>query len=564
MSSVPLSATGGSPAPLPFASYDLWQSLLRHRDRLRASSIRALAAADPDRYARLSVEAEGLLLDYSRQLLDAPALADLLALVEASSVPTAIQELFEGAIVNGTEQRPALHVALRDTGVGPGTEPLHLGDFDVRAAVRTERARARAFATSVIGGTRKGATGQRITDVVNIGIGGSDLGPVMATEALKSYANPRLRVHFVSNLDGVQFADTVATLEPAKTLFVICSKTFTTLETLTNARLARRWITDKLGPNAVAKHFAAVSVNHPAMDEFGIAQDVRFTMWDWVGGRYSMWSAIGLSIELAIGPDRYEELLAGGRAMDRHFRSAPLAQNLPVLLGVLGVWNRNLLGCESHAVLPYDQRLHRFPAYLQQLEMESNGKRVRRDGRPVEWDTGTVIWGEPGSNAQHSFFQLLHQGTARVSMDFLLPAKSSVGNQASQDLAAANCLAQAEAFANGHSLEEARSELHAKRLEPARVGELAPHKVHPGDRPNSILAFEKLDAATLGKLVALYEHKVYVQSVIWDINPFDQWGVELGKKLADRLAPAVKGERAADAPGVQALIGRLKRWQGGG
>jgi glucose-6-phosphate isomerase len=549
-----------SSAPLPFASPELWQSLVAHRDRLHGTPTRALFAADPERYAALSVEAEGLLVDFSRQHLDAAALGDLLALAESCGVPQAVDELFEGAIVNGTEHRPALHTALRDRG-GP---PLVVGDLDVRRAVLQEREKARTFAGGIIAGTRKGATGQRITDVVNIGIGGSDLGPVMAVEALKSYANPRLHVHFVSNVDGVQFHDVVAGLEPAKTLFLICSKTFTTLETLTNAKLARRWITDKLGPNATTKHFAAVSVNHAAMDEFGIAQDARFTMWDWVGGRYSMWSSIGLAIELAIGSQRFDELLAGAAAIDRHFRTAPLAQNLPVLLGLIGVWNRNLLNSESHAVLPYDQRLHRFPAYLQQLEMESNGKRVRRDGRLVEWDTGAVIWGEPGSNSQHSFFQLLHQGMERVSLDFLLPAKSSVGNQASQDLAAANCLAQAEAFANGYTLEEATAELKGKRMAPDVVAELAPHKVHPGDRPSTLIAFQKLDAGTLGRLVALYEHKVYVQSVLWDINPFDQWGVELGKKLAEKLAPAVRGERAiVDNPGLASLLQRLAAWRQG-
>jgi glucose-6-phosphate isomerase len=547
-----------SSASLPFASPELWRALLAHRDRLRATPTRALIAADPARFDRLAVEAEGLLLDFTRQQLDTAALAALVTLAETSGLPQAIEELFEGAIVNGTEQRPALHVALRDRG-GP---PLVLGELDVRRAVVQERDKTRAFAGSVISGARKGATGQRLTDVVNIGIGGSDLGPVMAVEALKTYCNPRLRVHFVSNVDGVQFHDVVAGLEPANTLFVICSKTFTTQETLANARLARRWITDKLGPNATSRHFAAVSTNHAAMDDFGIAQDARFTMWDWVGGRYSLWSSIGLAIELAIGSQRFDELLAGANAIDRHFQTAPLERNLPVLLGLVAVWNRNLLDCGSHAVLPYDQRLHRFPAYLQQLEMESNGKRVRRDGRAVDWDTGPVIWGEPGSNSQHSFFQLLHQGTDRVSMDFVLPARSSVGNQPSHDLAVANCLAQAEAFANGYTLEEAVAELKARRLKPDRAAELAPHKVHPGDRPSTVIAFPRLDPATLGKLVALYEHKVYVQSVLWDINPFDQWGVELGKKLAEKLAPAVRGERPImDNPALGSLLDRLAAWR---
>jgi glucose-6-phosphate isomerase len=456
------------------------------------------------------------------------------------------------------QRRPALHVALRE----PAGAPLPVGGLDVRAAVAAERARCRAFVAAVAGGGRTGARGGRYTDIVNVGIGGSDLGPVMAAEALGSYANPALRAHFVSNIDGVQFADLARALDPATTLVIVGSKTFTTLETLTNAQLARGWIVERLGETAVPRHFAAVSVNQAAMDEFGIAADARFTMWDWVGGRYSLWSAIGLAVELAVGSVHFEALLAGANAMDRHFAIAPFARNLPVLLGLVGVWNRNYRDCASHAVLPYEERLHRFPAYLQQLAMESNGKRMRRDGRAVEWETEPALWGEPGSNGQHSFFQLLHQGTARVSLDFLLPARSSVGLADSQNLAAANCLAQAEAFALGYTLEDARAELAAKGLDARQAESLAPHKVHPGKRPSTLIAFDRLDPTTLGKLVALYEHKVYVESVLWDINPFDQWGVELGKKLAVGLTPAVRGEqRLEDRPGLQALIDRLAAWR---
>ena len=545
---------------LPFASPDLAARLAAHAARLRAIPVRDLRASDPGRYAKLSLEAEGILLDFSRQVLDSAALLALVELAEASDLLGAIERLFSGAIVNATEGRPALHMALRDRS---GT-PLSIGGTDVRALVAAERRRCRDFVRSVTTGARLGATGRRFTDVINIGIGGSDLGPVMAVEALRSYAQPGLNVHFVSNVDGVQFADLAQCLEAATTLVVVCSKTFTTLETLTNARLVRHWVAERLGEAAVPQHFAAVSVNHPAMNEFGIAQDARFTMWDWVGGRYSMWSAIGLAIELAIGSEHFESLLDGAYAIDAHFRSAPIARNLPALLGLLGVWNRHYLDCASLAVLPYDQRLHRFPAYLQQLSMESNGKRVRRDGRPVGWATEPVIWGEPGSNGQHSFFQLLHQGTSRTALDFLLPAQSSVGLMDSQNLATANCLAQAEAFANGYTLEEATRELAAKGLPAQRAAELAAHKVHPGNRPASILTFERLDPSTLGKLVALYEHKVFVESVLWDINPFDQWGVELGKKLAENLAPAVRGERRlAGQPGLQALIDRLSAWRSG-
>jgi len=548
-----------SPSRLPFASPELAARLNAHAERLSAARIRDLAASDPTRFHKLSLETAGLLLDFSRQRLDAAALDDLVRLAQMSGVAAATEQMFSGALVNNTEQRPALHVALRDRS---GT-PLAVAGSDVRALVAGERARCREFTQAMAGGVRLGATGRRFTDVINIGIGGSDLGPVMAVEALKDYATTGLGVHFVSNVDGVQYADLAARLNPATTLVLVCSKTFTTLETLTNARHARGWICERLGERAVPKHFAAVSVNHPAMDEFGIAPDARFTMWDWVGGRYSLWSAIGLGIELSIGSAHFEALLDGAYAIDAHFRSAPLARNLPVLLGLLGIWNRNFMRCASHAVLPYDQRLHRFPAYLQQLSMESNGKRVRHDGSAVGWDTEPVLWGEPGSNGQHSFFQLLHQGTATVSLDFLLPARSSVGLPESQTLAAANCLAQAEAFANGFTLEEARGELAAKRADPARATALAPHKVHPGNRPSTIVAFERLDPATLGRLVALYEHKIFVESVIWDINAFDQWGVELGKKLAEQLAPAVRrSARLAGQPGLQALIDRLSEWNG--
>ncbi|MGH8722603.1 MAG: glucose-6-phosphate isomerase, partial [Burkholderiales bacterium] len=364
-----------------------------------------------------------------------------------------------------------------------------------------------AFVGDLHAGRRTGATGERFTDVVNIGIGGSDLGPAMATAALAPYDAGLLRCHFVSNVDGTQFADLAPVLDPARTLFIVCSKTFTTQETLANARRARAWIAGRLGEAAVPRHFAAVSTNAAAMDEFGVGRDARFAMWDWVGGRYSLWSAVGLILELAIGTAHFEAMLAGARAMDQHFRGAALGDNLPVLLGLLAHWNRNALGCGSHAVLPYTQRLARFPAYLQQLEMESLGKRVSRSGQPVAERTGAVIWGEPGSNAQHSFFQLLHQGTVEVSADFLLPLSGAADAEA-DELVIANCLAQVQALMAGHDTTE-------------------PHRAHPGSRPLSVIAFARLDPATLGALVALYEHKVFVESVLWDINPFDQWGVEL-------------------------------------
>jgi glucose-6-phosphate isomerase len=538
-----------------------WREFDRHARRLAGSRVRDLFAGDPERWARLSCEAEGLLVDFSRQRLDAAALDALLALAQSAGLRERTGSLFAGAPLNDTEQRPALHTLLR----APDGAPVMVQGQDARALVRRERTRLARYVAAVTSAGVRGAGGAAFTDVVNIGIGGSDLGPAMAAEALRRYHATGLRCHFVSNVDGVQLSDLVETLDPARTLFIVCSKTFTTLETLANARLARAWIAERLGEAAVPAHFAAVSTNDRAMNEFGIGADARFAMWDWVGGRYSLCSAVGLALELAIGTAHFEALLAGARAMDVHFRTAPPERNLPTLLGLLAVWNRDGCGATSHAVLPYDQRLARFPAYLQQLEMESLGKRVRRDGAAIERGTGPVIWGEPGSNAQHSFFQLLHQGTAAVSLDFLLPVQSSGAFAQQQDLAIANCLAQAHAFMAGYSAEEASAELAARGLPAARVAELAPHKVHPGGLPSSVIAFERLDPATLGRLVALYEHRVFVQSVLWDINPFDQWGVEFGKRVCDGLLPTVRdAARLGEAPPeLQGLLSRLQRWRAG-
>ncbi len=392
------------------------------------------------------------------------------------------------------------------------------------------------FVRDVHGGHRTGAGGERFTDIVNIGIGGSDLGPAMAVAALAPFNAGKLRCHFVSNVDGTQFADLAPALDPARTLAIVCSKTFTTQETLSNARRVRAWLAAKLGESAVPRHFAAVSTNAAAMDEFGVGQDARFAMWDWVGGRYSLWSAVGLAIELAVGTAHFEAMLAGAHAMDEHFQTSAWRDNLPVLLGLLAVWNRSALGCESHAVLPYSQRLARLPAYLQQLEMESLGKRTTRTGGTVDGATGAVIWGEPASNAQHSFFQLLHQGTANVSLDFLLPLHAAA-DAAADELVIANCLAQVQAFADGHESPEAQ-------------------RVHPGSRPLSLMVFPRLDPSTLGAIVALYEHKVFVESVLWDINPFDQWGVELGKKLCNALLPL---GRAGLPPELAGLAGWIAR-----
>jgi glucose-6-phosphate isomerase len=520
-----------------------WTALEAQAHRLSSVPVKSLFAADSQRFAHFSREFDGLLLDFTRQRLDGEALGALTLLADAVNLRGQIDAQLGGAIVNNTEGRAALHTLLRVPAENPVPavlKPLH-------AEVLAERARCAAFVHEVHAGLRRGATGERFTDVVNIGIGGSDLGPAMAVEALKPFHTGHVRCHFVSNVDGVQLADLTGQLDAARTLILICSKTFTTQETLANARLARAWLAGELGESAVPAHFAAVSTNAPAMDAFGVGADARFAMWDWVGGRYSMWSAIGLALELAIGTLHFEAFLIGGHAMDEHFRSAAWRENLPVLLGLLAVWNRNGLGNASHAVLPYTQRLARLPAYLQQLEMESLGKGVDRNGQRLALATGPAIFGEPGSNAQHSFFQLLHQGSGGISMDFLLPVAPEQGYEESRDLAIANCLAQAQALMAGYSEDEVRAELAAKGLAAARISELLPHKLHPGSRPLTLLAFRELDPRTLGKLVALYEHKVFVQAAAWGINPFDQWGVELGKKVCGSVLPAVQEPSASDA-----------------
>jgi glucose-6-phosphate isomerase len=536
-----------------------WRALAAHAKRMRMVQVRDLFARDRKRFSQLSLEAEDLLLDFSRQRLTSRTLALLIALAREAQLEARIAALLAGEPVNNTENRPALHTALRRA----LDRPLLVGGRNVMLDVKAEREKLGAFVRSVHEGQLTGHTGKRFDTVINIGIGGSDLGPVMTVEALARYRKAGLRVHFASNIDGCDLADAITTSNPESTLVIVCSKTFTTLETMTNARRAREWIAGALGEAALPRHFAAVSVNQRAMDEFGVGPALRFTMWDWVGGRYSVWSSIGVALALAVGSEQFLEFLGGGRAIDEHFATAPLDRNLPVLLGLVGIWNRNFLGIPTHAVLPYDRRLHRFPAYLQQLEMESNGKRVTRDGREVEYATGAVLWGEPGSNAQHSFFQLLHQGTADVVLDFVAPVQSSSGWQDQQDLALANCFAQAQALMAGQSAAEARRQVVAAGLDKARIKALLSHKIHPGNRPSSLLLFQRLDPATLGKLVALYEHKVYVQSVIWDINPFDQWGVELGKKLADKLIPAVSaaGSGARTGHELASLLDYVARWR---
>jgi glucose-6-phosphate isomerase len=532
----------------------VWADLASHASRLGAVPTPDLFARDPGRFERFSRQAVGLQMDFSRQRIDEVGLAKLTELVDAVGLRERIDAMWRGDKINVTEDRAVLHVALRQPAGAA------VGGAKIEKQVMVERERILSFAEAVRSGRLVGSDNKAFTLVVNIGIGGSDLGPAMAVQALQQFTSGGPRCEFVSNIDGNHLYDVLATADPATTLFIVASKTFVTLETLTNARTARAWLKSKLGEEAVPAHFAAVSVNHRAMDEFKVHPDYRFQMWDWVGGRYSIWSSIGVSVAIAVGRENFLAFLSGGHEMDEHFRTTPWQSNLPVLTALAGLWNINFLQLPTHAVLPYDDRLRRFPAYLQQLEMESNGKSVTLDGQPVEWQTAPIVWGEPGDNAQHSFFQLLHQGTQRAALDFLLPAKSSCGDQNHQDLAIANCLAQAEAFMVGQSAEAVRAELERQNLAPERIAALVPHKVHQGSRPSTICLFEKLDPATLGKLIALYEHKVFTQGVMWGINSFDQWGVELGKKLAEQLIPAVQDPAGAHPapPAVAKLLATIE------
>jgi glucose-6-phosphate isomerase len=534
-----------------------WAELAAQAARLIIVPVPELFERDPRRSERFSREHAGLLMDFSRQRLDEVALAKLCQLADTIALRERIEAMWRGEHINLSEGRAVLHIALRQP---PGAA---LGGAQIEQQVMAERTRMLSFAEGVRTGTIRGSAGQPFRLVVNIGIGGSDLGPAMAVQALHAFTSGAPRCEFVSNIDGVYLAQVLASADPATTLFIVCSKTFTTLETLTNARTARAWLAGRLGEKSVPQHFAAVSVNTPAMNEFGVHPEYRFQMWDWVGGRYSIWSSIGVTLAIAIGERNFRDFLAGGHELDEHFRSAPWAENLPALLGLTDVWNNNFLRLPTLAVLPYDDSLRRFPAYLQQLEMESNGKSVMLDGLPAESDTAPVVWGEAANNGQHSFFQLLHQGSPRAALHFLLPARSSCGNQPQQNLAIASCLAQAQALTYGQSAETVRADLERQGLPPEQIDALVPHKVDPGSRPLTIVIFQQLDPATLGRLIALYEHSVLTQSVVWGINAFDQWGVELGKTLTKAIAPAVE-DPAGGHPvpaAVGKLIARIDQWR---
>jgi len=536
-------------------------SLAERRDETLKTPLRQAFAADPGRFERFHVTLDDLLYDYSKQNIDAAALTGLVELAKAAGVEDAREKMFTGGIVNPTEGRAALHTALRNF----SGEPVYFEGADVMGEVVHERDRMLAFAEQVRSGDVRAFDGKPFTDVVNIGIGGSDLGPAMATRALGTLASKNLRSHYVSNVDGADIADTLQRLDPKRTLFIISSKTFTTQETMTNARSARDWIMDAMGSEAVHYHFAAVSTQLDKVAEFGANGAHVFSFWDWVGGRYSIWSSIGLPLAIAIGANNYLDLLRGGYEMDAHFRTAPLERNIPALMGLISVWNRNILGRASQAVIPYDQRLGRFPAYLQQLQMESNGKSVDLEGQPVSVATGPIVWGEPGTNGQHAFFQLLHQGTEVCPVDFLVAAEPTAADARHHDLLVANCLAQGEAFMKGRTIVEARAQLKKAGASDEEADRLAPHKSFPGGRPSSTILYGRLTPNVLGRLIALYEHKVFVESVVWNINPFDQWGVELGKELANRLAPIV-AEADADISALDSstagLVAHMRKLRG--
>ena len=513
----------------PLTERDAWGKLERHHAEIGGAHLRDLFAADPGRGERMALEACGLYLDFAKHRVTDETIRLLVALAEESGVAERRDAMFRGDHINPTEDRAVLHVALRM----PAGASLVVDGVDVVREVHEVLGRMRAFCDRVRSGEWKGHTGKPIRNVVNIGIGGSDLGPVMAYEALRHYSRRDMTFRFVSNVDGTDFAEAVRDLEQAETLFVISSKTFTTLETMTNAHTARAWLLDGLGDeSAIARHVVAVSTNREEVERFGIDPANMFGFWDWVGGRYSMDSAIGLSTMLAIGPESFEAMLAGFHTMDEHFRTAPFAGSLPVLMGLLAVWYRNFFGAQTVAVLPYEQYLKRFPAYLQQLTMESNGKHVTLDGRVVDYDTGAVYWGEPGTNGQHSFYQLIHQGTTLVPCDFIGFGKPLNPLGRHHDLLLANVFAQAEALAFGKTADEVRAEGTPDRL--------VPHRVFEGNRPSTTILAEKLTPAILGTLVALYEHSVFTQGAIWQIDSFDQWGVELGKVLAKRIVPELE------------------------
>ncbi|MEZ9523010.1 glucose-6-phosphate isomerase [Enterovibrio norvegicus] len=537
-----------------------WKSLTAHFEDAQDLTLSSLFANDPNRFDKFSVNfGDDILLDYSKNLISEQTLDKLFALADETELKTAIGAMFGGDKINQTEDRAVLHIALRNR----SNTPIMVDGEDVMPHVNAVLEKMKAFSERVIGGEWKGYTGKEITDIVNIGIGGSDLGPYMVSEALAAYKT-RLNLHFVSNVDGTHIAETLKGLNPETTLFLVASKTFTTQETMTNALSARDWFLATAEDQAhVAKHFAALSTNAKSVAEFGIDTDNMFEFWDWVGGRYSLWSAIGLSICLAVGYDNFIELLAGAHDMDNHFQQTPFSENLPVLLALIGVWYNNFYGAESEAILPYDQYLHRFAAYFQQGNMESNGKYVDRDGLPVDYQTGPIIWGEPGTNGQHAFYQLIHQGTKIIPCDFIAPAISHNPLSDHHPKLMANFFAQTEALAFGKNREQVEAEFVAAGKTAEEVAELVPFKVFEGNRPTNSILVKQITPRTLGNLIAMYEHKIFAQGVIWNIFSFDQWGVELGKQLANQILPELADQEAVAShdSSTNGLINAFKQWR---
>ena len=521
-----------------------WKNLVDHFKEMKGVHMKDLFADDPDRFNKYSIRFNGILVDYSKNIITEDTLKLLLKLTDDVGLRDALNKMFNGERINETEDRAVLHTALRNR----INIPVCVNDKNVMPEVNAVLSKMKDFSDKIISGEWKGFTDKKITDIVNIGIGGSDLGPVMVTECLRPYAKEGLEVHFVSNVDGTHITETLKQLNPETTLFLIASKTFTTQETMTNAFAAREWFLKCAKDHAyVAKHFVALSTNIEKVEEFGIDKDNMFVFWDWVGGRYSLWSAIGLSIACYIGYENYAELLQGAFEMDSHFRETPFERNIPVILALIGIWYNNFFGVQTEVILPYDQYMHRFPAYFQQGNMESNGKSVDRSGSRVDYQTGPIIWGEPGTNGQHAFYQLIHQGTKIIPADFLAPAISHNRIGEHHNILLSNFFAQTEALLNGKTKEEAIEELKRDGRSDEEIRKLYPHKVFEGNRPTNSILFSKLTPRALGSLIVMYEHKIFVQGVIWNIFSFDQWGVELGKQLAKRILPELEDDKQVDS-----------------
>lgn len=542
-----------------FTETQAYKYLADHFIDINSKNMKQLFAEDPERFQKFTILFDDILLDYSKNRINDTTIALLVQLAKECKLDEAIKAMYNGEAINQTENRPVLHIALRNQ----SNTPILVEGKDVMPEVNRVLDKMKSFSEKVISGEWKGYTGKAITDVVNIGIGGSDLGPVMVTEALKAYKN-HLNMHFVSNIDGTHMAETLKGVDPETTLFLVASKTFTTQETMTNARTARTWFLEKgAAEEDIAKHFAALSTNSKDVAAFGINTDNMFEFWDWVGGRYSLWSAIGLPIALSLGFDKFEELLKGAHATDQHFESTAFEKNIPVILGLLGVWYINFFNAETQAILPYDQYMHRFAAYFQQGDMESNGKHVDRNGNEVDYETGPVIWGEPGTNGQHAFYQLIHQGTRLIPCDFIAPAQSLNPIGEHHPILLSNFFAQTEALMNGKTEEQIHAELSADGKSAEEIAKLAPFKVFEGNRPTNSFLLKKITPYSLGSLIAMYEHKIFVQGIIWNIFSFDQWGVELGKQLAKSILPELKGDEQVNTHDVSTngLINQYKAWR---